>query len=437
MRAVSLLLLPWLGLAAEPAASPIPRISLAAPPPTEPRIQLGIDVLEASGFAAIQGKRVGLLTHPAGVNRQGIPTIDILRRAPGVRLVALFGPEHGVYGAAKAEVEIQDGTDPRTGLPVFSLYNRTKKPTRTMLAGLDALVIDLQDIGTRSFTFVSAMRRAMEGCFEHGIEVIVLDRPNPLGGLKVDGPLLDAALARNNYVGAFRVPYVHGLTIGELARMTKEAPSLDFPDELRARGKLTVIPMRGWTRDLRWPDTGLKWVPPSSGIKDFETALGYPMVGLGTYFNPTANFDIGFRHGVGPGLAFRGLTHKAFRAEAVEKELKALNLPGIEIRRITAPDRNGNPTPGIYVDITDYDAWNPTELNFHLMKLACKFDRENPFAPAPGRSFTAFLLHLGSIGFLNDLAARGAAIDLEAWLQSWRQQAKIYRQQSRKYWLYH
>jgi uncharacterized protein YbbC (DUF1343 family) len=437
LRTFSLLLLLCPGAAAaEPWSGAIPKISIAGPPPTEPQILLGIDVLEANGFAAIKGKRVGLLTHPAGVNRAGVSTIDVLRRAPGVQLVALFGAEHGVHGVVNADVEIADGLDPRTGLRVFSLYNRTRKPTRAMLKGIDVFVIDLQDIGTRSFTFVSAMRRAMEGCFEHGVEVVVLDRPNPLGGLKVDGPLLDAALARNNYVGAFRVPYVHGLTIGELARMTKAAPSLDFPDEARARGKLTVIPMRGWTRSMRWPDTGLKWIPPSGGIKDFETALGYPMVGLGTYFNPASNFDIGFRHGVGPGLAFRGLTHKSFRAEALEKELRALRIPGIEIRRITAPDRNGNPTPGVYVDIVDYDAWNPTELNFHLMKLACKFEPANPFAPAPGRGFASFLLHLGSIDFLNDLAIRGAAIDLDAWLRGWREQVKIYRQQSRKYWLY-
>src|SRR5262245_44642511 len=126
----SLLLVPWLGLAAEPASSPVPKFSLATPLPTEPQIQLGIDVLEASGFAALKGKRVGLLTHPAGVNRQGISTIEILRRAPDVQLVALFGPEHGVYGTANSEVEIEDGSDPRTGLPIFSLYNRTKKPTR-------------------------------------------------------------------------------------------------------------------------------------------------------------------------------------------------------------------------------------------------------------------------------------------------------------------
>ncbi|MDP4879059.1 MAG: DUF1343 domain-containing protein, partial [Opitutales bacterium] len=155
------------------------------------RIYLGIDVLEQSGFRAIAGKRVGLLTHPAGVNRNGESSIDVLRRANNVRLVALFGPEHGIYGNEKANVPVDDKIDPSTGLPVYSLYGKYRKPAPKMLEGLDALVIDLQDLGVRSYTYVSCMRYAMEACFENGVEVVVLDRPNPLGGLKVDGPPLD------------------------------------------------------------------------------------------------------------------------------------------------------------------------------------------------------------------------------------------------------
>ncbi|HYD83810.1 MAG TPA: DUF1343 domain-containing protein, partial [Opitutus sp.] len=272
-----------------------PAAPLFTPPPrtqqTTPLVLLGIDVLEALGFSAVKGKRLGLLTHPAGVNRNGVSTVDVLRRAPGTKLVALFGPEHGIYGDEKAEVRIADRRDARTGLPVFSLYGRTRKPTAAMLKGLDAMVIDLQDVGTRSYTYVSAMKLTMEACFEANVEVIVLDRPNPLGGLKADGPLLDAKWT--SYVGAFRVPYVHGLTIAELARMAKEAPGvLAIPDAVRARGKLTVIPMRGWRRSMRWPETGLKWVPTSPMIQDFSAVIGYAMVGLGTYFDPRSNFDI-------------------------------------------------------------------------------------------------------------------------------------------------
>jgi uncharacterized protein YbbC (DUF1343 family) len=184
-------------------------------------------------------------------------------------------------GNTPAGVNYPDHVDARTGLMVHSLYNGliyngvANRPTRAQLRGLDAVVIDLQDIGSRSYTFVSAMKMCMEGCFENGVEVIVLDRPNPLGGQKVDGPPLDAQWV--SYEGEFRVPYVHGLTIGELARMAKEAPDiLKIPDAKRLNGRLTVVPMRGWRRSMRWPDTGLAWVPTSPFIPDFPLSRAIP-----------------------------------------------------------------------------------------------------------------------------------------------------------------
>jgi uncharacterized protein YbbC (DUF1343 family) len=429
-----------------PAAAPSPAPLLKLPPGfnvSAPKVMLGIDVLEAQGFAAIKGKRVGLLTHPAGVNRLGVSTVEVLRRAPGVKLVALFGPEHGIYGDAPAAVPVGNTIDKRTGLPVYSLYGDSKKPTKAMLKGIDALVVDLQDIGTRSYTFAITMKWAMEGCFENGVEVIVLDRPNPLGGLKVDGPLLDTKWAdyptAHNPVGGFCVPYVHGLTIGELARMAKDLrpPSgLSVSDSVRTRGKLTVIPMRGWTRAMRWPETGLEWAPTSQLIGDFAAVEGYPMVGLGAFWDPP-RIDSGFRHGIGKSYPFRGLSYRTPKtAEALQKELAALNLPGLQFRIVSAPDVDGRPIKGVYVEISDYDAWQPTELNFYLMKLACKFDPKNPFLPAPGRDFKGFLRHMGSEEFLRALQRDGARIDVDAWLTRWREQNRIYQQQSKKYWLY-
>ena len=399
-------------------------------------VMLGIDVLEAEGFAAVKGKRIGLLTHQAGVNRRGESTIDVLRRAPGVKLVALYAPEHGLYGTEAREVVIPDRVDKRTGLPVHSWYGKVRRPTKEMLKGLDAMVVDLQDIGSRSYTYISAMRLTMEACFENGVEVIVLDRPNPLGGLKVDGPPLDMQWSSWN-VGAFRVPYVHGLTIGELAKMAKEAPAvLDVSDAVRQRGKLTVIAMRGWTRAMRWPETGLKWVPTSGGIPTWEAVQGYPMVGLGTFWDPP-RIDIGFRHGIGNSYPFRGLSHKTVKDAVLEKELQALKLPGLRFQRVSALDKEGKPATGIFIEITDYDEWRPTELNFYLMKLACKFDPKNPFAPGPGREFKGFLRHMGSTAFLDALQRDGAKIDVEAFLRDWAAKAKVYQQQSRKYWLYY
>jgi len=168
---------------------------------------------------------------------------------------------------------------------VFSRHGPTRRPPTAILTAIDAIVIDLQDIGTRSYTFSGAMKSAMEICFEQGKEVIVLDRPNPLGGLKVGGPPIDADLMTD--VGAFRVPYVHGLTMGELARMGKEAPGvLEIPEAARGRGKLTVVAMRGWTRSMRWPETGLKFIPTSGGIQNWDAVQGYPMTGLGSYLEP-------------------------------------------------------------------------------------------------------------------------------------------------------
>jgi uncharacterized protein YbbC (DUF1343 family) len=414
-------------VAAAPVPAPRPATPLVPPTPVYP-VMLGIDVLEAQGFAAVKGKRIGLLTHPAGVNRRGESTITVLRRAPGVKVVALYGPEHGIYGSAPAEALLTDTIDPRTGLPVFSLYGKFRKPTKSQLAGIDAMVIDLQDIGTRSYTFVSAMKLTMEACFENNIEVIVLDRPNPLGGLKVDGPLLDPKWT--SYVGEFRVPYVHGLTIAELARMAKEAPRvLDVPDDVRARGRLTIIPMNGWRRSMRWPETGLKWIPTSPYIQDFAAVEGYPMLGLGCYLG-------GFTHGVGKSYPFRGLSHNGIKLDVLEKELRALRLPGLKFRRISAPDRKGKPAIGLYAEITDYDEWRPTELSFYLMKLACKYEAKNPFLTAPVGQANGFLRHMGSEAFFRALQRDGARVDVAAFIAEWHKADLIYQQQTKRYWLY-
>ena len=430
-----------------PAAKPAPLILFppiaTAPTPAPalrddklPPVMLGIDVLEAEGFTAVKGKRIGLLTHPAGVNRRGERTVDVLRRAPGVTLVALFGVEHGINSEFSSGANYGDYVDKRTGLPVRSLYDgkitdgKSRRPTKAQLKDLDAVVVDLQDIGTRSYTFISAMRGALEACFENGKEIIVLDRPNPLGGLKVDGPPLDAGLAVNNYVGAFRVPYVHGLTIGELAHMA--AQDLTMSEAVRARGKLTVVPMRGWTRAMRWSETGLPWVPTSPNMPDFAAVQGYPMVGLGC--EPPS----GFRSGVGDQHWFRGLSHVAAKPDVIEKELRALNGPGIQFRRISVPSaKTGLPAIGLFIEITDWDAWHPAELNFWLLKIDCKLSAKNPYTAAKLDNKSMFARLLGSSGFLNDLVTKGKNIDVEAWLRVWREQAKVYQEQSKKFWLYH
>ncbi len=393
-------------------------------------VLLGIDVLEAEGFAPLRGLTVGLLTHPAGVDMHGASTIDVLRRAPGVRLVSLFGAEHGVHGEFGRGVNYTDHVDPKTGLMVHSLYNGvTSRPTRAQLKGLDAVVIDLQDIGSRSYTFISAMKTCMEGCFENGVEVVVLDRPNPLGGLKVDGPPLDPQWM--SYVGEFRIPYVHGLTIGELAKMAKEAPDvLKVPDAVRERGRLVVVPMRGWRRSMRWPDTGLTWVPTSPFIQDFSAVEGYPMTGLGSLRG-------GFTNGIGTAYPFRGIYFHGVKQDALERDLRALNLPGIGFRRVSVPDpKTGKPDTGLYVEITDWDLCRPTELSAQMIRLACRYDARNPFSGMTQAEVRSFLIYWGSTAFYSDLAAHGGRADVDAHVRDWAARDAIYRQQSRRFWLY-
>lgn len=428
--------------AAKPQAAPKAaeaKPSAPVPPPENlPPVMLGIDVLEADGFRAIAGKRIGLLTHPAGVNRRGESTIDVLRRAPNVKLVALFAPEHGFEGTIAAGKDFGDSRHIPTGLPIFSLHGAHKKPTAAMLKSLDAVVIDLQDIGTRSYTFASAMVYAMAGCFEHNVEVVVLDRPNPLGGLKVHGPPLDADL--KSYVGVFRVPYVHGLTIGELARLAKDAPGTMFvpsaaginvPDSIRARGRLTVIPMRGWNRGMRWPDTGLKWIATSPMIQNFDAVVGYAMTGLGGQ-------NSGWSHTFSPQYLFRGLAYNNPKKtpEEIIAALNAYDIPGLKFHKVQGLDRNGKVISGVYVEVVDWEKWNPTELSFYMHKQAALWNRLNPFAILTTSEQRTFKIHVGSNAWYDELVRAGGRIDVPMFLKNWDARAATHREHNRRYWLY-
>jgi len=390
------------------------------------RIYLGIDVLEQSGFRALQGKTVGLLTHPAGVNRNGESTIDVLRRAPNVRLVSLFGPEHGIYGDERANVPIMNQVDPRTQLPVYSLYGKYRKPNPIMLDGLDALVIDLQDVGVRSYTYVSCMRYAMEACFEMGIEVIILDRPNPLGGLKVDGPPLDKEW--RSYVGAFHVPYVHGLTIAELARIAQHTPGwMDTPEAKRKNGKLTIIPMKGWRRDMLWTDTGLRWIPTSPYIPDLSAVLGYAMTGLGAQ-------EGDFSHGIGTDYPFRFLRYKGKSAAEVKQALQAKNIPGLSYRILQTQTAAGATIEGVYVNVNNWRTVRPTELSFHMMQIAAAWSPGNLFQSVKNPAL--FNKHVGSTAWWNEIYQYGARARVDAFVKQWSRQASQFQRKAQHFWIY-
>ena len=390
--------------------------------PKQP-FRLGIDVLEGLKFKYLAGKRVGLLTHPAGINRRGDSTIEVLRRSPEVNLVALYGPEHGIYGDEKANAPVLDRTDKRTGLPVYSLYGKYRKPTPEMLAKIDTLVVDLQDVGVRSYTYVSCMRYAMEACFENGLEMVLLDRPNPLGGLKVDGPILDRQFM--SYVGAFQVPYVHGLTIGELARMAKETPgAIKTEERVRQKGQLRIVPMSGWRRSMLWTKTGLQWIPTSPYIPDLSAVLGYPMTGLGAQMG-------GFRHGIGTDYPFRFLTFRGKSLGELKAAMDARRIRGISF--VPKADSKGN--KGLYVKVVNWRLFRPTELSFNMMLQSCEW-RGNPFAQAAAAPALLFNKHVGSKAWWDALVEKGRNVDLQGFLGLWGRQARAFQQRSRPFWIY-
>lgn len=393
-----------------------------------PRVRLGIDVLEESGFRILKGARIGLLTHPAGVNRRGLSSIEVLRRAPQVRLVALFGPEHGIYGNEKANVPVDDRIDPRTGLPVFSLYGKYRRPTPAMLDRIDTMVVDLQDIGSRSYTYVSCMRYVIEECFKAGKRVVVLDRPNPLGGLKTDGPPLEEKWM--SYVGAFQVPYVHGLTIGELANMAKNRPGvLKVPDAVRRGGRLEIVRMKGWRRSMMWTRTGLRWVPTSPAIPDLSAAMGYPMTGLGTQLG-------GFAHGYGTRYPFRLIQYPETPPEVISRTLAARRIRGLGFPVISFSVRD-RPRRATYVRVSSWQDLRPVELSLHLMAQACLWSRSgNPFAGAAEARQSLFNKHVGDGSVLESLIRSGGRIDIPLFLSRWESYNARFRSESRPYRLY-
>lgn len=404
--------------------------------PATRRVRLGIDMLEAEKFARLRGERVGLVTNQSGVNRFGESTIRVLHtrgRRAGVNLVALFGPEHGIYGDVPAEKIVADQKDTRLGtkLPVFSLYGGTRKPTPEMLRGITKMVIDLQDVGSRSYTFVSCMRLVMEACFEKGIPMVVLDRPNPLGGIKVDGPMLDAKW--QSYVGMYPVPYVHGLTIGELARAALNENWLKLSASARSRAKLDVVKMGGWKRSMLWRDTGLDWIPTSPYIANPDAAEGYAMTGLGCCLGKFSHTFTASRTPLRLVRPFRFLGYIGKDENEMANLVNSFHIAGL--RGVPAVLGNGS-ARGALLAISDWRIFRPTEISFHMMRQCCVWEKTNPFAAARGNDRDLFLKHLGDEKFFNALCREGAEIDIKAWCSRWEARAAEFRRSVEDYRLY-
>ena len=386
---------------------------------------LGIDVLQAENFNRIKGLRCGLVTHRAGVNGQGQRTVDILFNAPGVKLTKLFGPEHGIDGNAAAEKSVKNEKDKKTGLPVYSLYGATRRPTPAMLSELDVILIDFQDVGSRSYTYISCMKYVLEACYSlpQPIRVIVLDRPNPLGGEKVDGPFLDTKW--KSYVGAYEMPYVHGLTIGEIARWAVATPGvLDLSESQRKKAQLEVVAMQGWRRSMTWDQTGLTWIPTSPRIPTPQAAMGYAMVGLGCIIG-------GFSHTYENQMHFRFIKYSKRKSGDLVSAL-GKSVAGLKLEPKMMPDG----TQGVYTQIENWNQFNPCEISLYMMKQSCIWDSSNPFARTNGTTRDLFIKHVGSEAFFEELRTKGANINLESWMNKWRSDAGSFRVRTRPYQLY-
>jgi len=321
-----------------------------------PRVEVGLERVESDKGAPLRGRRVGLLGHAVSVAADGRHAIDVLRGA-GVEVVRLFGPEHGLRGLAAAGEEVAGGTDAASGLPLVSLYGGKTKPTPEDLRGLDALVVDLQDAGVRFYTYASTMLLSLEAAADAGLEVVVLDRPNPLGGERVEGPRRDPAMPFS-LVSAAPGPLVHGLTLGEMARIA---------DGTRGKpGRVSVVPMRGWSRGMTWADTGRPWVNPSPNLRSAEAAIAYP----GTCLLEATNAS----EGRGTEAPFLLVGAPWMKPEGVAREAAT---PGFALEPTTftpaasaaapTPKLRGEPCRGLRVRVTDAAAARPWTLGLRLL----------------------------------------------------------------------
>ena len=273
------------------------------------RVQTGLDVFEAQKFAPLRGKHIGLITNHTGVDFQGKSVVELLAHAPGVQLVALFSPEHGIAG--HADEKVASSKDPSTGLPIYSLYGEHLRPTDEMLQGLDALVFDVQDAGVRFYTYTATMGYCMEEAAKHNIAFYVLDRPNPLNGEIVEGPMLDAE--KTSFLAYYPLPVRYGLTIGELAQL--------FNAENHINCNLHVISMKNWHRNYFYGSTGLRWIPPSPNLRTLKGSIIYP--GLEILQNA------GVSVGRGTEAPFEEFGAPWINGDEMAEALNARNLPGV------------------------------------------------------------------------------------------------------------
>lgn len=385
-------------------------------------VKTGIEVLREDGFKVLEGKRVGLTTNPTGVDSQLKSTIDILWEAQNVNLVALYGPEHGVRGNVHAGDHVDNEVDKKTGLKMYSLYGKTKKPNKEMMDEIDVMVYDIQDNGCRSYTYISTLGMLMEACIEHGKELVVLDRPNPLGGNKIEGCLVEDGYI--SFVSQFKIPYLYGQTPGELALYLN---ATDYENKC----KLTVVKMKGWKRDMTWDETGLEWIVASPHVPHGQSAVFYPVTGI---FGEFGYISIG----VGYTLPFEVMGAPWISADTLSEALNALNLPGVYFRPIYYKPYystfKGELCQGVQIHILDYEVARLSEIQFlvvqELMRL---WPEKDWFELCNQKRFNMFDKVCGTNKIREEFGKRYQWEDIREY---WYKDVENYRKASSKYYLY-
>ncbi len=390
---------------------PASRASAAAPVGVRP----GIEVLLADSTHLVRGRRVGLVTNQAGVDANGVS--DVVRlRAAGIRLVALFSPEHGFRGAAAPGVAVASSVDSATGLPIYSLYGRTSAPTDSMLAGIELMLVDLQDAGARYYTYLYTTIEVMQAAARHGITVVVLDRPDPIGGL-VQGNVLNPAYV--SPVGRLAIPMRHGMSLGELSLLAKA--------DLGLSTRLRVVPVAGWRRSAAWDETGLIFVAPSPNLRSMQSLFHYPGLCL---FEGT-NLSVGR----GSDAPFEQIGAPWLDTAAVLARVRSARLPGVSFHGVAfTPRRPGDGkfgdtlVAGIRLEVTDRSAYDPTATAVHLLS-AVRLLQPSHFAWVQ-----AHFDRLAGGPVLRQ--ALDAATDPASIIRSWRPELDRFRERRRPFLLY-
>jgi uncharacterized protein YbbC (DUF1343 family) len=374
------------------------------------RVQTGLDVLEAEKFAPLRGKHVGLITNHTGLDSQGRTNVDLLSHASGLQLVALFSPEHGLAG--RNNEKVSSTKDPTTGLPVYSLYGETRRPTDEMLKGIDALVFDIQDAGVRFYTYTVTMAYCMEEAAKRNIAFFVLDRPNPMGGEIVEGPMLDPD--KTSFVAYFPVPVRYGLTIGELAQF--------FNAENHIGADLHVITMRNWHRNYFFESTGIKWIPPSPALRTTKGSVLYPGIEILQ--------DSGVSVGRGTQAPFEVFGAPWMNGDEVAAALNERHLPGL---RFAAKDfipiggpHSGERCGGVSILVTDRFTARSMRLGLEIAEILQKV--------YPKQFDTAKLV--GLVGNADTVQQIQASVAPEKIVASWSDSLSAFDQVRRKYFLY-